>query len=216
MMKIVKEGLWVLIPSTLLPIFLIWWTRQPWYAFAFIFSAIMIFFFRDPSRKPPTNPNLVLAPADGTINGIDHTYDDLTLFIELHVVNCHLQRTPMAGKVTKITRTAGKHRRIHLFSPRLAYERKKVRCATENAKNEIEIELENSKKMWLTQIVGFFARRLKSYVNVGEIISAGQKVGLIYFGSMVKLQVQGEFELKVQKGSKVKAGETVIAIQKNA
>ena len=215
-MKIVKESLWVLIPSTLLPIFLIWWTEQPWYAFALIFPAVMIFFFRDPSRKPPSDPYLVLAPADGTINGIDHTSDDLTVFVELHVINCHLQRTPMAGTVTKITRTAGNHRRIHLFSPRLAYERKKIRCAIENTQNEIEIDLGNSKKMWLTQIVGFFARRLKSYVKVGEKLTAGQKVGLIYFGSMVKLQIQGKFELKVQKGSKVKAGETVIAIQKNA
>ncbi len=214
-MRIVKEGLWVLVPATILPIFLMWWMNRPEWLLAFIFTVIMLFFFRDPSRTPPSDQSLVLAPADGRINAINHTADELTIFVELSVVNCHLQRAPMTGTVTKITRTSGRHRRIHLFAPKLGSDRKKVRCATENCQNEIEIELKNSTKMWLTQIVGAFARRLKSYVKPGQILQAGQKVGLIYFGSMVKLQIQGHFELNVQKGTKVKAGETVIAICKD-
>lgn len=214
-MKIVKEGLWVIVPATVLPILLIWVTLQPWWAFIFIFTGIMMFFFRDPARIPPTSPKAVLAPADGRIVAVEETPDHLTLYVELSVVNCHLQRAPAGGQVRSITRSSGRHRRIHLFTPKITQERKKMRCATENAQNVIEIELDNSNKMWLTQIVGAFARRLKSYVKIGQVIQPGEKVGLIYFGSMVKLEIEGQFDVNVRKGAKVKAGETVIAFYKS-
>ncbi len=213
-MRIVKEGLWVIVPATLIPILLIWLTSEPWWALIFIYTLIMALFFRDPKRTPPSETDAVLAPADGRVNAVYYSPNELVLFIELSVVNCHLQRAPMSGIVTKIKRSSGRHRRIHLFTPKLGFARKKLRAASENAQNEIEIELENSKKMWLTQIVGAFARRLKSFVKVGQALHAGEKVGLIYFGSMVKLQIEGQFDLKVRKGTKVKAGITIIATQK--
>ncbi|NVM28911.1 MAG: phosphatidylserine decarboxylase [Candidatus Helarchaeota archaeon] len=213
-MKVVKEGLWVLIPATIIPIILIWLTLAPWWALMFIFTALMIFFFRDPARVLPSIPNAVFAPADGRIIEILHEPNELTLFVELGLINSHLQRAPIGGTVTKITRTTGKHRILNFFSPKINFGNQTNKAKIDNAQNEIEIELENSKKMRLTQIVGMFARRLKSYVKVGQKIDAGEKVGLIYFGSMVKLQIQGQFELNVQKGAKVKAAKTIIAYVK--
>lgn len=213
-MKIVKEGLWVLIPSIVLPIILMWLTVSAWWALIFIFTALMTFFFRDPARTPPAIPEAILSPADGRVIEIHHEPNELTVFVELGLINSHLQRSPFGGTVTRIKRTAGKHRILNFFSPKLNFNKQTNKAKTENAQNLIEIELENSKKMWITQIVGIFARRLKSYVKVGQKINAGDRVGLIYFGSMVKLQIQGQYELKVQKGAKVKTAKTIIALMK--
>jgi len=214
-MKIVKEGLWVILPSLIIPILLIIMTKMLIWALIFIFTGILVLFFRDPRRFAPLDPRTVLAPADGRIILIDDKPNDLSFYIELSIVNCHLQRAPLGGTVTKITKFSGRHRRFHLFSPKFGQSRKKIRAATENARNQIEVQLENSpRKMVLTQIVGAFARRLKSFVRVGQFIQKGQKVGLIYFGSMVKLELEGHYELKVVKNQKVKAGETVIALQR--
>ena len=215
-MNIVKEGLWVIIPSIVGPILLIVLTKMAYWGFIFIFTALFIFFFRDPKRLAPTDPRAVVSPADGRIILIDDNPNELSFFIELSLVNCHLQRAPLGGTVTKIIKTAGRHRRFHLISPKFGQARKKIRAATENARNQIEIQLDNSpRKVWITQIVGAFARRLKSFVKVGQILQKGEKVGLIYFGSMVKLQLEGQYELKVTKNQKVKAGETIIAYQRN-
>jgi phosphatidylserine decarboxylase len=215
-MKIVKEGLWVIIPSVFVPILLIVLTKIAYWGLIFILTAIFIFFFRDPNRLAPTDPRAVVAPADGRIILIDDKPNELSFFIELSVVNCHLQRAPLGGTVTKVVKFAGRHRRFHLFSPKFGLARKKIRAATENARNQIEVQLDNSpRKMWITQIVGAFARRLKSFVTVGQVLQKGEKVGLIYFGSMVKLQLEGEYELKVTKNQKVKAGETIIAYQRD-
>jgi len=215
-MKIVKEGLWVIIPSTIIPILLIVWTKMAYWGLIFIFTALFIFFFRDPKRLSPTDPRAVVAPADGRIILIDDKPNELSFFIELSLVNCHLQRAPLGGTVTKVIKTAGRHRRFHLFSPKFGQARKKIRAATENARNQIEIQLDNSpRKVWITQIVGAFARRLKSFVKVGQVLQKGEKVGLIYFGSMVKLQLEGHYELKVTKNQKVTAGETIIAYQRD-
>ncbi|HUY00670.1 MAG TPA: phosphatidylserine decarboxylase [Candidatus Deferrimicrobium sp.] len=211
-MKIVKEGLWVILPSAIVPTILILLTSWKLWALIYIFTAIMIFFFRDPNRIPPEVG--VLSPADGKIIAIEDRPNELDFYVELSVVNCHLQRSPINGTVTKITKYSGRHRRFHLFTPKFGFARKKIRAATENERNVIEIQTENKKTIWLTQIVGAFARRLKSFVKEGQVLKKGDKVGLIYFGSMVKLQMEGKFELKVKKGDKVKAGETIIAIEK--
>ena len=213
---IVKEGLWIIVPCTLIPIILIWLTAQPWWALIFIFTGLMFFFFRDPNRTPPSDPSLVLAPADGRINEIINEGNALVFFVELGILNSHLQRSPMTGTVTKITKIAGKHRILNFVSPKLNFNNQSSRAKIDNASNTFEIELENSKKMWLTQIVGMLARRLKSFVDVGRKLQAGEKLGLIYFGSMVKVKIEGNFEVKVKKGAKVKAGETVIAVQNAA
>jgi len=210
-MKVVKEGLWVLIPATIIPIILIWWTLKPWWALIFIFTSLMLFFFRDPSRTPPNIPNAVFAPADGRVIDIHQEPNELTLFVELGLINSHLQRAPLSGTVTKITRTAGKHRILNFFSPKINFNKQTNKAKIDNSKNVIEFELANSKKMWLTQIVGMFAQRLKSYVKVGQNVRVGEKVGLIYFGSLVKIRIEGQFELSVQKGAKVKAAKTIIA-----
>ncbi|MHA1651592.1 MAG: phosphatidylserine decarboxylase [Candidatus Helarchaeota archaeon] len=214
-MKIVKEGFWVIVPSAIIPILLIWITSWRSWGLIFIFTVIMVFFFRDPNRLPPSVADGILAPADGRILLINKSSNILTLFIELSFLNCHLQRAPMSGVITQITRRSGHKRRFYLIYPKFGSIRKKVRAVMENKQNIIEIKTENATKIWLTQIVGAFARRLKSYVKVGDKVQKGEKVGLIYFGSMVKLEMQGQFDLQVKKGDKVKAGETIIAFPKN-
>jgi phosphatidylserine decarboxylase len=214
-MKIVKEGLWIILPSLMIPLALIIITGWRSWALIFIFSGVMLFFFRDPKRVLRVNCLGILAPADGKILWIEKRPDAFTVYIELSLLNCHLQRAPINGIVTNVTRVSGLRRPFHIFLPKLGRTDKKIRAAMENEQNIIEIQMENSKFARITQIVGAFARRLKSFVNNAQIIQKGEKVGLIYFGSMVKLEVEGEFEVEVQEGDKIKAGLSVIAMPKN-
>ena len=210
-MKIVKEGLWVVVPSIVIPILLIFLTTWHLWTLLFIFAGLMIFFFRDPIRKPPNDPLSILSPADGQVIMVEKSNTGFSLFIELSFHNCHLQRSPINGTVTNLTRVSGRKRPIHAIKTRLAKAERTVTRSQKNEHNIIEVQMENSGKMWITQMVGVFARRLKSFVGIGEQILRGQKVGLIYFGSMVKLEMQGQYNLIIEKGDIVRAGSTIIA-----
>ncbi len=213
-MKIAREGLWIILPSIIIPIILIWITGWRAWSLFFIFAAFMMFFFRNPDRTPPSDPSGILAPADGQIIMIEQAPKGTILFVELSFHNCHFQRAPMNGTITNITRITGKKRPIHAIVPRLAHAEKTVKSATKNEQSIIEMQLSNSKKIWITQMVGVFARRLKSYVKVGDQIQRGQRIGLIYFGSMVKLDMEGQYDLQVKMGDIVKAGSSIIAYPK--
>lgn len=215
MFRILKEGLWIIIPSSLIPTILIILTSWRSWALIFIFTIIMVFFFRDPKRNISLETVGVLAPADGKVFLLEEGLNSVTFFIELHFVNCHLQRAPVNGTVMNITKYKGHNKPFHFFSPKLGHTESKIRATEQNSRNIIEIQTEDSKKMWLTQIVGAFARRLKSFVKVGQVLQKGEKVGLIYFGSMVKFEIEGQYNIQVKKGDKMRAGETIIALPKN-
>lgn len=190
------------------------------FALALIFLLFWKFWFlRDPKRKIPSGDNLV-SPADGMINeiirgnkwkqkinkGLMGKVNTLAKEIsqEYYLVNIvmtpfdvHIQRAPIAGKVVKVKHTPGKFRNAVSKD-----------IAIDNEKNEILIE--GKIRLKVIQIAGAFARRINCFVKKNQKLNKGERVGLINLGSQVSLILPATVNLRIKKGQKIKAGETII------
>lgn len=167
----------------------------------------VLFFFRNPKRNIPEDENLILSPADGRILEIEETFEDkfimdktIRVAIFLSIFNVHINRSPLQGEVKY------RHYRPGKFIPAF-----KSHASEINEKNFIGIE-SNGFKIMVCQITGFIARRIKCWVNEGNILSAGDIIGIIKFGSGNELFLPPGTKILVKKGEHVKAGETVIGI----
>lgn len=165
----------------------------------------MVFFFRDPLRTIKEREGEILAPADGQIVEIEEVFEEEFLkekgkkvAIFLHLFDPHINRSPVEGEVKWVCYRRGK------FHP--AFLKK---ASKENERNSIGIETP-SYKVLVKQIAGTIARRVVSYVEEGQILKKGEKIGLIRFGSRVELFLPEDVQLRVRKGDRVKAGITVI------
>ena len=187
--------LMVWLPELVLLIVLIW-----------VFS-----FFRDPARTIVQDANLLLSPADGTIAAVETLdsypgFDGPVLRIEifLSVFNVHINRAPCAVRVGQITYKPGKF--LDARSPD---------CSKVNEANEIEMFRidEPADRMLIRQISGAIARRIVCEAKPDQQLAAGEKFGMIKFGSCTELHVPARDNLKseVTVGDKVKAGLTVLA-----
>ncbi len=158
---------------------------------SFAFTAITAFFFRDPPRVIEEG---VISPADGKIDFVSET----RMEVFMNIFDCHVNRSPVSGKVVKINYIPGK------FPPAFIRNRS-VKTAERN-----EIWIENEDGIFkVTQIAGFLARRIVCYVKTGDFVEKGQKIGMIRFGSRVVLEVPKSYKIVVKKGRKVFAGEKV-------
>lgn len=174
-----------------------------------------VFFFRDPPRVPDQEGGIP-SPADGYVADIITAWDRVTVFFEMHIKNVHVQRAPLAGRVTKVERIKGKHHKVYFFKNKhqITRDSKPIK---KNSRAIIELETptpgasESNRKMRITQISGKFARRCKPYVEPGDYVAKGSRVGIILFGSLVKFEIEGtDLRPLVQVGDRVKAGETII------
>jgi phosphatidylserine decarboxylase len=180
--------------------------------------AFLLQFFRDPPRNIPVDQGLVVAPADGRIfNGkIDtiktvHHDDPMMKYILnkdqsgilvstfMSAFDVHVNRAPISGRIVKTKYYPGKFK---IASGSLC---------TENEKNLIVIDSEYG-KLGVIQIAGFVARRIVQYVDPGDWVESGDRLGMIKFGSRVDLILPADnSEIMVTEGGKPKAGETIIA-----
>jgi phosphatidylserine decarboxylase len=165
----------------------------------------MAAFFRDPERTIPASPALVLAPADGTVKYAGVAAPDaappgawLQVTIFLALTDVHINRTPVAGRVTKVEYVPG------TFLP--AYRQD----ASRNEHSEIWLDA-GGVVVITRQVVGILARRVVCRVRPGEALAAGARIGLMKFGSRMDVFVPRTATLSVRAGEKVRAGETVIA-----
>ena len=188
---------------------------------SFVMFSVIAFimqFFRDPNRKIPHNNGLIVAPADGKIlkGKIDrvqtvHYEDPLMEYILspggkgilistfMSPFDVHVNRAPISGKIVKTQHYSGKFK-IAMRN-----------VLTENEKNLIVIDSEYG-KVGVIQIAGFVARRIVQYVEVGDYVKTGDRLGMIRFGSRVDLIIPYEnTELIVTESKKPTAGETIIA-----
>lgn len=168
--------------------------------FLLFISCFVAFFFRDPPRSIITDDSAILSPADGTIIDITQTDNEKSIKIFLSIFNVHIQRAPVSGVVSDIERKTGK------FLPAMcpdAYRQNKQNIFTfKNAQEEL---------IKVCQIVGIVARRLVSWVSVGQQVKQGEKIGMIKFGSQVDISIPSHYTIKVNIGQKVVAGITKIA-----
>lgn len=186
-----------------------------------IFSAIALImqFFRDPKRNIPTEEGVIVAPADGKIlkgkidylkvvsndddEVLEHVLDEgekgILISTFMSPFDVHVQRAPVSGKILKTKYYPGKFK-IALGD-----------VHTENEKNLIVIDSEYG-KIGVIQIAGFVARRIVQYINVGDTVKIGDRLGMIRFGSRVNLILPyDKFKVMVYEGEKPTAGETIMA-----
>jgi phosphatidylserine decarboxylase len=176
-------------------------------------------FFRDPERVTPRDDNAIVSPADGLITLIQKvppprelSADDGTgvagmgtvpvtrVSIFMSVFDVHINRTPISGTIRRVVYIPGKFLNADLD-----------KASEENERQHFLVERGDGVKIGFTQIAGLIARRIVPFVKGGDIVAAGQRVGLIRFGSRVDVYLPEGTEPRVLMGQKVIAGETVLA-----
>jgi phosphatidylserine decarboxylase len=205
-MRVAKEGLRFIVPATGLAAVFGIVGLGGLAAFFVVLAAALVFFFRDPDRVPPAGGHLLVSPADGEVLGVepvetppglDGPATKLTIFLALY--NVHLVRAPFAATVASAEYHPGK------FLP--AY---KPEAGAHNESQTLILKSDRLDAV-LKMIVGVAARRIKCFVQAGEAVERGQRIGLMFFGSRVELVLPRSASVKVGLHDRVKAGETVIA-----
>jgi len=195
----VKEGLPFIIIPLLIAVGLAifgWWISAALFVGLALFMA---YFFRDPRRTVPTEANIIVSAADGKVTRIEERENGKFVSVFLSPVDVHINRAPIAGKITK----------VELFQGRKAPATSNDASQT-NERNAITIEGEKMTVV-CTQIVGILARRIVCWSKEGDNLQLGEKYGLIKFGSRTDLLMPKSVEIAVKVGDKVVGGETIIA-----
>ncbi len=172
-----------------------------------VLTLLAIYFFRDPERTHVTNERAVLTPADGKIisidklnNGDNHFQDRaIKISIFMSIFNAHINRIPIRGKIAQLSYHPGKF-----------FLANRDKASLYNEHNIVALETYNRKKIVFVQIAGLIARRISCWVSKGDYVETGQRFGLIRFGSRLEVYLPPDSTLIVEKGEKVKAGQTVI------
>ncbi len=166
------------------------------------FAGFSAYFFRDPERDKVFAPGEIACPADGTVMSVQNegTPGVNVVRIFLSVLNVHVQRAPMEGKVVKTQYTKG------TFA--IAYKPE----ANTNERNLIQLTDEYNRTIGIEQITGSIARRIACYVKEGQAVRQGERVGMIYFGSQVAVYLPENVRVLVKRGDKVAGAETVLAV----
>ena len=199
----VITGVWYALALSAAGVATGYFTKTVWLGAPFYLLALFcLWFFRDPDRQVPDGA-VAVSPADGKVVSITKDSDGRTrLGIFLNVFDVHVNRSPIAGKITKRTYKQGKF----LVASR-------DEAGTENEQNTFVVEGEGT-AIEFSQIAGLIARRIVWYKDVGETVGRGERVGLIKFGSRVDVLLNGDWELAVRQGERVSAGSSVIARRK--
>ena len=168
------------------------------------------YFFRDPKRTTPIRDGLLVSPADGVISLIEKTMPPPELDIEkevlirisvfMNVFNCHVNRSPIAGKVMEINYRPGK-----FFNASLD------KASVDNERNSLVLQIPDGRQIVVVQIAGLVARRIVSFVKPKQTLRIGQRFGLIRFGSRVDIYLPTGVQPLVCLGQTMVSGETVIA-----
>lgn len=202
-MTIVRDGIpYILAPAVLAIILL---AVGYWYvALAFMLVAsFMAFFFRDPKRRPPDDPDVIVAPADGRVTRVTrlaHGAEDSSTLISIFLspFDVHINRSPIAGKVVDVSYTKGKF----LIAT-------DENASLVNEQNALTIE---GTKITIVckQIAGVLARRIVCWKHEGELVALGERFGLIKFSSRTDILLPPSVEVLVSKGARVRGGTTII------
>jgi phosphatidylserine decarboxylase len=170
-----------------------------------------IYFFRNPSRYVPQNKGLIVAAADGIVVDVCKARPPAELDIPLDrefiristylsVFDAHIQRTPVAGIIERVEYNKGKF-----------VSAAKEKASDDNERNSILIKTDDGHSVAVVQIAGYVARRIVCWVKEGKNIAAGERFGLIRFGSRVDVYLPEGVMPRVAVGQRMIAGETVIA-----
>lgn len=189
---------------------LFFWLWPPLGWIAALATAWVAYFFRDPDRVTPLREGLIIAPADGRITSIERVRPPQELglgeelrtriSIFLSVFDVHVNRSPVAGRITRSVYTPGAFLNAELD-----------KASEENERRGLVILMPSGAEIGVVQIAGLIARRIVTFVGEGDTVGVGQRIGLIRFGSRVDVYLPPEGRALVAIGQRTIAGETVLA-----
>jgi phosphatidylserine decarboxylase len=190
-------------------IVLLWlWPPLGW--LATLLTIWCAYFFRDPPRVTPVRDGIVVSPADGRVSQIVNAIPPKELelgerplprvSVFMSVFDCHINRSPVTGRIERIVYRAGKFLSADLD-----------KASEDNERNAFVIAMPNGKRIAAVQIAGLVARRIVPFARDGEAVAAGQRIGMIRFGSRVDVYLPEGTRPLAAEGQTAIAGETVIA-----
>ena len=199
----VKEGFKFAVPPLVVGL-VVFFLGPTWLAALLLFLGLFVlYFFRDPQRTPPPQPDAVVSPADGrVVEIVDEPFDGRPgrrISIFLSVWDVHVNRAPVEGVIRNVE-----------YRPGRFYAALRSRASTENEQNVIRIASPRG-EMAFKQIAGWIARRVLCWKAEGESVTLGERVGMIRFGSRVDVWLPPEAEIVVERGRHVAGGADVLA-----
>lgn len=208
MVPIHREG-WPFIAIALAATLVLGYFFSPLFWIGLILTGWVCYFFRDPARVTPVGDGLVVSPADGVVShvGLARPPVELELGTEplmrvsifMNVFNCHVNRAPVGGRVTRVAYRAGRFLNAELD-----------KASEQNERNGLVIETDTT-RIGVVQVAGLVARRILCFVREGESLAAGDRFGLIRFGSRLDVYFPVGTTPRVAHGQTMVAGETVLA-----
>jgi phosphatidylserine decarboxylase len=199
----VKEGYYFGLPLLLIggAAFFLHWRLA---AYLILFLALFVFsFFRDPDRVIPSEPGAIVSPGDGRVVVVqDEDYagkPGKRVSIFLAVWNVHVNRSPAAGRITKME-----------YRPGEFVAAMRANASSENEQNVFTLSTDAGELVF-KQIAGLIARRVVSWKKAGDTVARGERIGLVRFGSRVDLWVPQQAQILVKVGQNVKGGSSVLA-----
>ena len=203
-----REG-YVFVAGFFVATLILWWMWDPLGWLGLVATLWCAYFFRDPARVTPVGADLVISPADGLVSfaGFAAPPPELGLgmgplqrvSIFMSVFDCHVNRTPVEGRVERI-----------VYHPGLFLSADLDKSSEDNERNSIVIDAPSG-RFGVVQIAGLIARRIVCFTHEGARVSAGERIGLIRFGSRVDVYLPASAQIVVGVDSRAVAGETVIA-----
>jgi phosphatidylserine decarboxylase len=205
-----KEGWRFVAIFAAVTLLLFWLGLWPLGCIGVVLTAWCAYFFRDPERVTPLAANLVIAPADGRVSAIESVIPPpeldlprekmMRVSIFMNVFDVHINRAPVAARVTKLT-----------YVPGLFFNAELDKASEDNERQALTLETPSGLRIGVVQIAGLIARRIVKFVGEGDALQAGERFGLIRFGSRVDVYLPEGITPLVCVGQRSLAGETVIA-----
>jgi phosphatidylserine decarboxylase len=197
--RIVKESIpYIVVPLLLAAaaaVFGFWWVA----AILLLVTLFMAFFFRDPKRVPPSDPDVVVSPADGKVTRITSGSDSSTVIsIFLSPLDVHINRSPISGKIVDV-----------LYSPGKFLMATNEKASLVNEQNALTIQGEKITVV-CKQIAGILARRIVCWKAEGDNLGLGERFGMIKFSSRTDVRLPANVFITVKAGDRVRGGTTVI------
>ena len=200
-MRIVKESIpYIVVPvllATAAAVLGFWWVA----AILLLVALFMAFFFRDPKRVPPIDPDVVVSPADGKVTRIGPITpgaDSTVISIFLSPFDVHINRSPIRGKIVDV-----------LYSPGKFLMATNEKASLVNEQNALTIQGEKITVV-CKQIAGILARRIVCWKAAGDNLSLGERFGMIKFSSRTDVLLPANVKVMVKEGDRVRGGTTVI------
>ena len=204
-LDVVYVALWISLGAVAVALLGAWLGGRWWAVPGALLALGFVFFFRDPDRPLPTDQSLIVSPADGLVMNVGPagadapagTWQQITIF--LSPLDVHVNRAPVSGRVTRVSYKAGQ------FLP--AY---KPESGAVNEQSEVWVDHDGRTAVF-RQVVGLLARRVVTRVVEGDALVVGQRIGVMKFGSRMDVFLPTNLAVRVRKGERVVAAETVLA-----